>query len=142
MLDDPKSAPIYRVSGKPPFPSPTSALPQGIKPRHVTLRDRVTTATIIPYASADEVPLSLMSYLNEQFNKLIEEGDTYPVIDPQPLEAYGPYWFSSFGAVMLLGDIKDAAEVRKMADEGLVDWNKTALGNFYIRSNCNSTLRP
>lgn len=134
MLDDPTAPAIYRVSGEPPFPTPGAPLPADITPRRVTLRDRVTTATLIPFSSPEQVPLSLISYLCDQLAKEIEKGDTYPMITPLPLESFGPYWFANFGAVMLLGDVKDDAEVRKMGDEG-ANWEKQCLGSFYIKPN-------
>lgn len=134
MLDDPTAPVIYRTSGELPYPIPASPLPLEIVPRQVTLRDRVTTATLIPFSAADQVPLSLLSYLSDQLNREIEKGDTYPMISPLPLEAFGPYWFGGFGAVMLLGDIQSAEEVREMAKNGR-DWEKECLGSFYIKPN-------
>lgn len=134
MIDDPARETIHRVSGQPPFPKPGDPIPSSIVPRHVTLRDRVTNATLIPYSSPTQVPLSLLSYLCDQFKAIIEEGDTYPMLDPMPLEAYGPYWFGQFAGIMLLGDIEDEAEVRRMADEG-ANWDKICLGTFYVKPN-------
>src|ERR1700761_3195980 len=115
MLDDPHSPVIFRASGESPFPRPDSGLPEDVVARHVTLRDRVTQTTLIPFSAPDQVPLSLLAYLCDQLNKEIEKGDTYPMIDPMPLLSFGPYWFANFGAVMLLGDIQDAEEVRRIA---------------------------
>jgi hypothetical protein len=80
-------------------------------------------------------------------NKEIEKGDTYPMIDPIPLESFGPYWFVNFGAVMLLGDINSVQEVRSMERVG-ADWRKICLGSFHIKPNypgrsshvCNGTF--
>ncbi|KAN0085403.1 hypothetical protein V8E54_001870 [Elaphomyces granulatus] len=122
-------------------------LPASISPRQVTLRDRVTVATLVPFSCVGEVPRSLLGYLSDQLNKEIEKGDTYPMIDQIPLGRFGPYWFSNFGAVMLLGDIKSAQEVQMMESSG-VDWSKTCLGSFHIKPNypgrsshvCNGTF--
>ncbi|KAH8697139.1 putative histone acetyltransferase Spt10 [Talaromyces proteolyticus] len=122
-------------------------VPATICPRQVTLRDRVTVATLVPFSSADEVPRSLLSYLTEQLNREIEKGDTYPMIDPIPLERFGPYWFANFGAVMLLGDIKSVHDVQAM-EHNRTDWTRICLGSFNIRPNypgrsshvCNGTF--
>ncbi|KAF2433782.1 hypothetical protein EJ08DRAFT_647080 [Tothia fuscella] len=162
MLDDPTAAPLFRSSGEPPYHGPLSSLPESVVPRQVTLRDRVTKATLIPFSSPDQVPMSLISYLCDQLNKEIEKGDTYPMIDPMPLEKFGPYWFANFGAVMLLGDVQDAYELHQLdlgdtrvdamaaAEEGrntpansppptvarrTNDWEKECLGSFYIKPN-------
>lgn len=134
LLDDPTSPAIYRTSGPKPYPVPHAPLPPNIVPRHVTLRDRLTAATLVPFSAPDQVPLSLVSYLCDQLNAEIEKGDTYPMISPMPLESFGPYWFSNFGAVMLLGDIAGAEDFLAMDKEG-VEWDKRCLGTFYIKPN-------
>ncbi|KAK1831043.1 hypothetical protein QBC39DRAFT_391595 [Podospora conica] len=131
MLEDPSAATIYRVSGDAPYPDPKSpALPPTIVPHHVVLRDRQTAATVIPFASQDDVPESLLQYLNEQFNKEIDSGDTYPMMNPLPLNKFARYWFQNFAGIMLLGHIESARDVV----EGK-DWSKECLGTFYIKPN-------
>ena len=131
MLDDPDAPTIYRVSGEPPFPDPARpSLPASVVPRHVTLRDRQTVATIVPFASRYQAPDSLLRYLNDQFNKEIEGGDTYPMMEIMPFEKFASYWFQNFGAIMLLGDIGSADEVVDGKD-----WSKECLGTFYIKPN-------
>ena len=133
MLDDPDSPTIYRTSGSGPFPDPHNAqpsLPVDVYPRQVTLRDRVTVATIVPFSSRHQVPTSLLAYLNDQLNKEIEGGDTYPMLDTMPFEKFSSYWFQNFGAVMLLGNIESADDVV----EGK-DWATECLGSFYIKPN-------
>ncbi|KAI9847277.1 MAG: hypothetical protein M1837_002863 [Sclerophora amabilis] len=131
VLDDPSAATIYRMSGAPPYPTPYDPqLPSQIYPRQVTLRDRITIATLIPFSSPHQLPPSLLAYLCDQLNREIELGDTYPMIDPMPLPAFGPYWFANFGAVMLLGKIDRASDVRDDKD-----WTKDCLGSFYVKPN-------
>jgi GNAT superfamily N-acetyltransferase len=133
MLDDPASAPIFRASGSAPFPSPhdtNPSLPEDVFPRQVTLRDRVTIATIVPFPSPHQVPASLLAYLSDQLNKEIEMGDTYPMIDTMPVDKFASYWFQNFGAIMLLGNIESPDEVT----EGK-DWARECLGSFYIKPN-------
>ena len=130
-MDDPSSPTIYRVSGAAPFPDPNKPeLPPSITPRKVTLRDRQTVATVVPFVSRDQVPPSLLAYLSDQFSKEIEGGDTYPMIDPMPLEKFGAYWLQNFAGVMLLGSIDSADQVV----EGK-DWSRECLGSFYIKPN-------
>ncbi len=135
MLDDPTAATIYRTSGAPPYPTPGAIpqLPPEIIPRQVTLRDRVTIATLVPFASASGVPASLLAYLCDQLNREIELGDTYPMITPMALSAFKAHWFQNFGAVMLLGEINDVDEVKQK--EGRTDWAQACLGSFYIKPN-------
>ncbi|RYO83461.1 hypothetical protein DL766_003722 [Monosporascus sp. MC13-8B] len=130
-MDDPSSPTIYRVSGAPPFPDPNKPeLPPNVLPRKVTLRDRQTVATVVPFISRDQAPASLLAYLSDQFAKEIEGGDTYPMIKPMPLEKFGAYWFQNFAGIMLLGSIDGADQVA----EGK-DWSKECLGSFYIKPN-------
>lgn len=132
VLGDPNSPTIYRQSGPAPFPDPNlpPSIPEDIVPRQVTLRDRQTTATIVPFASHHQLPLSLIHYLCDQFNKEIEGGDAYPILDFFTDESFARYWFQNFGAVMLLGDIDGPESVV----EGK-DWSKECLGSFNIRPN-------
>ncbi|KAF5680668.1 acetyltransferase [Fusarium circinatum] len=131
MLDDPASPTIYRVSGQPPYPDPINpGLPAEMTPKQVTLRDRQTVATIVPFSSKHQVPESLIAYLCDQINKEIEGGDTYPMMDPFAADKFGSYWFQNFGAIMLLGDVERAEDVV----EGK-DWSRECLGSFYIKPN-------
>ncbi|KAL3426351.1 hypothetical protein PVAG01_03142 [Phlyctema vagabunda] len=133
MIDDPTAATIYRTSGTEPFPDPLDAnpaLPADLLPRQVTLRDRVTTATVVPFSSRHQVPASLLVYLCDQFNKEIEDGNTYPMYDTMTTEKFSSYWFQNFGAVMLLGNISSPSEVV----EGK-DWSTECLGSFYVKPN-------
>ncbi|KAH7192387.1 uncharacterized protein B0J16DRAFT_59086 [Fusarium flagelliforme] len=131
MLDDPASPTIYRVSGQPPYPDPNNpGFPADITPRQVTLRDRQTVATIVPFASKHQVPKSLIAYLCDQINKEIEGGDTYPMMEPFAADNFGSYWFQNFGAIMLLGNVERAEDVV----EGK-DWSRECLGSFYIKPN-------
>ncbi|PKY04537.1 hypothetical protein P168DRAFT_253742 [Aspergillus campestris IBT 28561] len=115
------------------FPS-EQELPLDVYPRQVTLRDRVTIATLIPLSPEDEVPRALLLYLSDQLNKEIEKGDTYAMIDPIPFSQFDAYWFSSFGAIMLLGDIKSLQEMQAM-DRAGANWSKLCLGSFNVRPN-------
>ena len=73
LLEDPTSPTIYRTSGQGPYPTPSNPqIPSSIFPKTVTLRDRVTIATLIPFFSPDAVPPRLLAYLSECFNKEIE----------------------------------------------------------------------
>ena len=134
MLEDPTRPIIYRTSGVEPHPSLGEPLPSSIVPRQVTLRDRVTTATLVPFSSAEQVPASLLGYLCDQFNREIEKGDTYPMLNPMPLADFGPYWFGNFGAVMLMGEVvlrpEDLHDGRHHRD-----WSRDCLGSFYVKPN-------
>jgi GNAT superfamily N-acetyltransferase len=121
MLDDPTSPPIRRIHTSPDF-----------SPTHVTLRDGSTRATILPFTSLSQVPSSLVAFLCTQLALEIEGGDTYPMVEPLPLEAFGPYWFSTFAAVMLLGEHPSTEAIAQMQD---ADWSHICLGSFYIKPN-------
>ena len=131
ILDDPDAPTIYRLSGDPPYPDPARpSVPPSVVPRHVTLRDRQTVATVVPFASRHQVPESLLRYLSDQFNKEIDGGDTYPMMEGMSTDKFASYWFQNFGAIMLLGNIESADEV--VEDK---DWSRDCLGTFYIKPN-------
>ncbi|KAI0814022.1 hypothetical protein GGR55DRAFT_492864 [Xylaria sp. FL0064] len=131
IMDDPSAPTIHRVSGAGPYPDPSRpALPANIRPRQVTLRDRQSIATVVPFVSRDQVPPSLLRYLSDQFAKEIEGGDTYPMIEPMPFDKFAAYWLQNFAGIMLLGQINSPDEVV----EGK-DWSRECLGSFYIKPN-------
>ncbi|CCC12922.1 unnamed protein product [Sordaria macrospora k-hell] len=109
ILDDPSAGTIHRVSGAEPFPDPAHpSFPDTIVPRHVTLRDRTTVATVVPFASRHQVPDSLLHYLHD----------------------HSPILAQNFAGIMLLGEIK--------RPEDIVDnqnWPTDCLGTFYIKPN-------
>lgn len=130
-MDDPADPTLYRLISQPSFLDPNNDdLPSDILPRQVTLRDRQTVATIVPFSSPRLVPNSLLAYLCDQFNREIEGGDTYPMTDPFTIDHFADYWFRTFGAIMLLGSIDSAHDVV----EGK-DWSSHCLGSFFIRPN-------
>ncbi|KAG6018114.1 hypothetical protein E4U54_002724 [Claviceps lovelessii] len=131
VMDDPTGPTLHRVSGQPPFPDPNNlGLPADIAPRQVTLRDRQTIATIVPFVSRHQLPGSLLVYLCDQLNREIEGGDTYPMMDPFTMDGFADYWFQTFAAVMLLGNIDSADDVVEEKD-----WAKECLGSFFIKPN-------
>lgn len=138
MLEDPTAPVIYRTSGVPPYPTPLSSeIPSSIIPRQVTLRDRITIASLLPFSSPSTIPPRLLSYLCQQLNLEIEKGDTYPMIATMAESSFGTYWFQNFGAVMILGEIgaEDYVhEVWRMEKQG-VKWEECALGSFYVKPN-------
>ncbi|POS86412.1 hypothetical protein EPUL_000757 [Erysiphe pulchra] len=125
MLDDPFAPVIYRTSGVSPHPHA-----QDVFTLHVLLRDNLTAASIVPFASQHQVPRSLLLYLNEQFNIEISKGDTYSFSELMTLEEFTSYWFENFGAVMFLGTISSCDELDEERD-----WAKMFLGTFFIKPN-------
>ncbi|KAL1654303.1 Protein spt10 [Didymella pomorum] len=121
MLDDPTSPPIlHKVDRR----------AHELRPEHVTLKNG-SAATVLPFTSLDQVPKSLVAFLHAQLSAEIEGGDTYPMLEALPVEAFGPYWFGVFGAVMLEGDFKSAEDVKNLD----ADWSKVCLGSFYTKPN-------
>lgn len=121
-----------------PSPPPTSSpgsLPASITPRLVTLRDRITSATLVPFLSSSEIPPGLLAHLCAQFNLEIEKGDTYPLLEPLSVAAFGAYWFQNFGAVMFLGDMIGGKDQVWTLEEAGEDWHRLCLGTFYIKPN-------
>lgn len=135
MLEDPTRPVIYRTSGAPPYPKPNDpTIPPTISVRQVTLRDRITIGSLLPFSTASAVPPGLLTYLCNQFNIEIEKGDTYPMTQPMTVEEFGAYWFQNFGAIMLLGEVGDVEQVARMEDSG-TRWEEVCLGSFYVKPN-------
>ena len=135
QLEDPTAPAIYRTSGVPPYPVPSDpTIPSAITARQVTLRDRVTTATLMPSSTPATIPPRLLEYLCSQLNLEIEKGDTYPMTQPMPVQTFAAYWFQNFGCVMLMGEVVDATQVINMEEAG-TRWEEVCLGSFYVKPN-------
>lgn len=134
VMEDPFACPLFRRTGEAPFLTHLSPLPIEIVPRQVTLRDRATTATLVPFPHRDEVPPALLSYVCTLMNREIEAGDTYPMMDPMTVDAFANYWFGTFAAIMFLGDARSVGDLmHSLADEKV--WERYCLGSFYIKPN-------
>jgi len=131
LIDDPASPAVYRQSGVAPFLQKDSPLPPSITPRTVTFRDGTTT-TIVPFSSVSQVPPGLIKCLSELLNREIEAGDTYPMLDPIPLDRFGPYWFANFAVVALKGGLEEVARLLE-GQQGGVNWDEVVLGTHYIK---------
>jgi hypothetical protein len=92
-MEDPLAKTIVRDSGEAPFLTHLSPLPVEIVPRQVTLRDRLTIATLVPFSAPFQIPQGLLAYACTLLNREIEAGDTYPMTDQMTVEAFSNYWF-------------------------------------------------
>lgn len=93
----------------------------------VLLKDGETTATIYPIHLINELPPGLLAFLCDEFNMEIERGDTFPFFDTLHIETFQNYWFGSFTAVMVLGDMPTL--------QGARQWEKECLGTFFVKPN-------
>ncbi|KAK9233857.1 hypothetical protein V1525DRAFT_436176 [Lipomyces kononenkoae] len=125
MLEDPAIA-AFRYSTAPPPPASAPSLPHGLVPCTFLLRDH-TPATVYPITSPAAVPIGLLAFLCDELNIEIEKGETFPMLEPLPLDAFQSYWFSSFAAIMLLGEAPAIMDNR--------NWSKECFGSFYIKPN-------
>lgn len=56
------------------------------------------------------------------------------MISPMPISTFGPYWFQSFAAIMILGEVESVEHVVELETRG-VDWGQVCLGSFYVKPN-------
>lgn len=106
------------------------------EPLSVTLNDsNQTRATLFPVNRTDEISKSLMNYLWQNFNREIEDGQTYPYFDTFDLDHFKNYWFSHFVAILVLGDYGNDKSV--LLNEKIThdEWDKLFLGTYYIKPN-------
>lgn len=142
QLDDPTTPSRYRESGVRPFPIANTSIPPDIIPQKLELRDG-TVASIFPFNSPTQLPPSLMRYVCEMLGAAIEDGNTYPMLEPLPIETFAPYWFGVFGAVMLKGTVESCEPLLKasMSPQAGGDrkvetsWEGLCLGSFYTKPN-------
>ncbi|KAK9457301.1 hypothetical protein V1511DRAFT_493265 [Dipodascopsis uninucleata] len=126
MLEEPAIA-AFRYSAAQPPPAAAPPLPHDLGPTTFILRDGHTPATVYPITSPATVPIGLLAFLCDELNTEIERGETFPMLNQLPLEAFQSYWFSSFAAIMLVGEASSIMDNRI--------WSKDCLGSFYIKPN-------
>ncbi|KAF8543055.1 hypothetical protein BDD12DRAFT_727561 [Trichophaea hybrida] len=114
----------------PPIPAPNSPGAQLLQPRVVYLRDHVTHATIYPITSATQLFPSILTTLQDELNREIIRGDTYPMEEEMDFDKFVSYWFGTFAALMLLGRPEEHGDLTAERD-----WASLVLGTFYIKPN-------
>lgn len=86
--------------------------------------------TLIPAHSPEEVPPALLDILHEEFNYVIEEGQTYPHYLPMSFEEFVAYLFEGMAAILVNGEYK-----KDDIDKPRSFWEENYLGHFYIKPN-------
>ncbi|CCC68241.1 hypothetical protein NCAS_0B01570 [Naumovozyma castellii] len=99
-----------------------------IDPLQFKLKNTDITATAFPIYSTSQVPESLIEFMRSEFNRELENGDTYPQLGPMTRDDFVDYWFHSFCVVALKTDKLDITQVDQ-------DWKSSFLGTFYIKPN-------
>jgi len=106
---------------------------QEIIPRQVLLRDRTSVATLYPFFNPQSVPQSLLVFLCGEMNKEIQQGDSYPMIEPFTVSEFVKYWFSGFAAVMIRGEDEAVVRTIQTANDQ-TRWGDICLGSFFIQA--------
>ncbi|KAL4768771.1 hypothetical protein BDW60DRAFT_210643 [Aspergillus nidulans var. acristatus] len=90
--------------------------------------------TLYPITNGpSSLPQSLLRFLHAEFSAEIEKGCTYPMEQPMKFEAFGEYWFGTFGVVAILDREGDGVGGLNVDSER--DWEKECLGTFYVKPN-------
>ena len=56
------------------------------------------------------------------------------MLDPIPLEKFGPYWFANFAVVALKGELEEVTGLLKGEErEREVKWDEVVFGTHYIK---------
>jgi hypothetical protein len=121
---------ILENVNNPVIPAPNSPNAQHLQPRVVYLRDHVTHATIYPITSTTQLFPSILATLQDELNREIIQGDTYPIEEEMDFDKFTSYWFGTFAALMLLGKPEEHGDLTAERD-----WGPLVLGTFYIKPN-------
>ncbi len=124
MVTQEKFAQLQRL----PFVNKKFVASELIKPIVFKLAKDQSVVTIVPVRSHKELPRALIEVICREFNHVVHEGRTYPYELPMEYDDFVEYWFSSFVAVLLVGDFASG-----VSDEA--DWENLFLGNFYVKPN-------
>ncbi|CCD24938.1 uncharacterized protein NDAI_0E01220 [Naumovozyma dairenensis CBS 421] len=112
----------------PAFSKPTV---DKIEPLQFTLKNADIKATAFPIFKQSQLPKKLLTLMKNEFNKEIENGDTYPQLEQLSDDEFAHYWLHSFCVVALKTDKLDLDEL----DVDGQDWEDLFLGTFYIKPN-------
>lgn len=85
--------------------------------------------TLVPAYSAGDLPQTLLHVLFDQFNRVVDEGRTYPFHERMLYKEFKEYLFEGMAAILLDGDFTNT----KMTEDA--DWRNLYLGYFYIKPN-------
>ncbi|SCU95588.1 LAME_0F12684g1_1 [Lachancea meyersii CBS 8951] len=99
-----------------------------IEPLQFKLLNSGATATAFPVYSPENVPDSLIDFMHSEFNRVIEDGRTYPQLKELTRDEFIKQWFSSFCAIVLKTD-------KTKIDPNWTNWEDLLLGTFYIKPN-------
>ncbi|PSK36307.1 hypothetical protein C7M61_004131 [Candidozyma pseudohaemuli] len=88
------------------------------------------TVTLFPAYSSQEIPAALFEILHEEFNYVIEEGQTYPHYLPMSPEEFEAYLFEGMAAILVNGEFN-----KDDFDQPKSFWEEKYLGHFYIKPN-------
>ncbi len=97
-----------------------------LKPYYVTLKDGIQ-ATLFPCVEPLTLPPDLIEFLFVEFNKEVEEGQTYPQLELLTFDEFKGYWLGAFTCVMLTGTDTEIKSGR--------NWEQEYLGTYYTKPN-------
>lgn len=86
--------------------------------------------TLFPAHGPQDVPPALLDIIHEEFNFVIDEGQTYPHYLPMTLEQFLAYLFEGMAAILVNGEL-----LREDFDKPRLFWEEKYLGHFYIKPN-------
>ena len=96
----------------------------------MTLKDG-TAAIIVPvngYQEADKLPKELIEFMFNDFNQEVDDGLTYPHLNPYASSAeFVKYWFIGWVGLLVRGT--------ELPSGNDTDWSESLLGHYYIRPN-------
>lgn len=115
-----------------PFTQKEFILDKKIDPIRFNLQKDGREVTLVVVSDAAQLPNELNKLLWQEFNKIVDEGLTYPHLDNMEYEKFLDYWFAGHVCVLLEGDF---TEIGKFADKDSAFWNDKYLGNNYIKPN-------
>lgn len=116
--------PVFGGVDSKPIIRPNAVEPN-LSPEQVTLGDG-SFATVFPIFSSDQIPLSLLAHMCDEFNDEIEKGQTYPLEEPLTIDSFLHYWMGDFTAIMLQGKLADFQATAAKAAEVLAETHPSA----------------
>ncbi|KAI5962334.1 uncharacterized protein KGF55_003410 [Candida pseudojiufengensis] len=90
--------------------------------------------TLFNVQDPSKVPKNLIITLQNEFNYVVEEGQTYPYDEVKSFDSFVEYWFNYFASILIEGDYKSLND-SQLQNLSIDQWEDKFLGTFYVKPN-------
>ncbi|KAI5954573.1 hypothetical protein KGF54_002348 [Candida jiufengensis] len=117
-----------------PFADGTFKSSPKVKDQLIKFKLKDKDVTLFNIKDVALVPKNLIVVLQNEFNFVVEEGQTYPYHEPKSYDEFVNYWFVHFVSILIEGDYNSIND-SELQNLSVQDWKDKFLGTFYVKPN-------